>query len=99
MEIPLQYDSIDELRTRIAELAPHLLKYDYSEVNGFEDLAFAQGQTSKSLQKTPLTDTMDDFYLTDVISRNSYVMARCSQELNPKKQENFKEFVQTWLSH
>ena len=85
MDIPLQYDSIDELRTRIAELAPHLLKYDYTEVSGFEELAFASDEPQAALNKTPLSDTMDDFYLTDVISKNSYVLARCSQELNPKK--------------
>jgi len=25
---PLPYDSIEELRTRLAELAPHLIKFD-----------------------------------------------------------------------
>lgn len=27
----LPYDSLEEVRYRIAELAPHLLKYDYIE--------------------------------------------------------------------
>lgn len=36
---PLPYDSLDEVRTRIAELAPHLVKFDYNEISGFEDLA------------------------------------------------------------
>ena len=36
---PLPYDSLDEVRTRIAELAPHLVKFDYNEPAGFEDLA------------------------------------------------------------
>ena len=36
---PLPYDALDEVRTRIAELAPHLVKYDFNETYGFEDLA------------------------------------------------------------
>lgn len=32
---PLPYDSLDEVRTRIAELAPHLIKFDSNETYGF----------------------------------------------------------------
>jgi len=35
---PLPYDSLDEVRTRLAELAPHLVKYDFIEPSGFEGL-------------------------------------------------------------
>ena len=37
LECSLPYDSLDELRTRMAELAPHLVKYDYTEERGFEN--------------------------------------------------------------
>jgi NADH dehydrogenase (ubiquinone) Fe-S protein 1 len=37
---PLPYDSLDEIRTRLAELAPHLVKFDFIENSGFERLAF-----------------------------------------------------------
>lgn len=36
---PLPYDTIDELRTRLAEVCPHLLRYDVIEGSGFENLA------------------------------------------------------------
>ena len=36
--IPLPYDSLDEVRTRLAELAPHLVKFDVIENSGFENL-------------------------------------------------------------
>jgi NADH dehydrogenase (ubiquinone) Fe-S protein 1 len=36
---PLPYDNLDELRTRMAEIAPHLIRYDVIEPSGFEDLA------------------------------------------------------------
>jgi NADH dehydrogenase (ubiquinone) Fe-S protein 1 len=96
---PLPYDSLDEVRTRIAELAPHLIKFDVIENSGFEHLALKFDPKNTKLNKTPLTDNVDNFYQTDVISRNSQIMARCTKELNPRKQYNFKEHVQTWLTH
>jgi NADH dehydrogenase (ubiquinone) Fe-S protein 1 len=39
LNCPLPYDSLDEVRTRLAELAPHLVKYNYIEPSGFEGLS------------------------------------------------------------
>lgn len=36
---PLPYDTQEELRTRLAEMAPHLVKFDVIEGSGFEKLA------------------------------------------------------------
>jgi NADH dehydrogenase (ubiquinone) Fe-S protein 1 len=84
---PLPYDSLDEVRTRIAELAPHLVKYDFIETSGFEGLGqkVTKNTDDLKLNQTPLTDNIDNFYQTDSISRNSHVMARCTKELNPIK--------------
>lgn len=98
-ETPLPYDSLDEIRTRLAELAPHLLKFDYVESSGFEKLAFNVSDKVGKLNSTPLIDNVDNFYMTDIISNNSNIMARCTAELNPYKQFNFKEHVQTWMTH
>jgi len=95
---PLPYDTIEELRTRIAELAPHLIKYDFIESSGFEKLAH-QPNGETALNRTNLVENIDNFYMTDQISRNSHMMARCTRELNPQKQFNFKKDVQTWLTH
>lgn len=35
----LPYDTLEELRYRMAELAPHLLKYDYIEPTVFSEVA------------------------------------------------------------
>jgi len=95
---PLPYDTLDELRTRIAELAPHLVKFDFVEGSGFEQLAHKpNGETQ--LNGTTFTENVENFYMTDAISRNSHIMARCTRELNPLKQFNFKKDVQTWLTH
>ena len=99
MGIPLPYDSLDEVRTRIAELAPHLIKYDSIERSSvFEHLAHAPG-AERTVNRSLLTDPVDNFYMTDAISRNSHIMARCSRELNPLKQENFKKWHNTWFTH
>ena len=95
---PLPYDTLEELRTRIAEFAPHLIKYDYIESSGFEGLAH-QPNGSTQLNNTPLIENVDNFYMTDPISRNSHIMARCTRELNPHKEFNFKKDVVTWITH
>lgn len=37
MEIPLPYESVYQVRERLAELAPHLVKYNYAESSGLVD--------------------------------------------------------------
>jgi len=84
MGTPLPYDTLDELRTRLAELAPHLVKYDHIEASGFEKHAH-QPNGETSLNGTTFTENVENFYMTDAISRNSHIMARCTRELNPLK--------------
>lgn len=68
---PLPYDSLDEVRTRLAELAPHLVRFDTIENSGYENLSLRFDPNNTKLNNTPLTDNIDNFYQTDVISRNS----------------------------
>mmetsp|Transcript_426 Transcript_426/g.599 ORF Transcript_426/g.599 Transcript_426/m.599 type:complete len:523 (-) Transcript_426:188-1756(-) len=96
--IPLPYDSLDEVRTRLAELAPHLVRYDHIEPGSFDRVSLMDSGDRK-LSKALLSDAVDNFYMTDPISRNSHIMARCTRELNPAKQTNFKEWVNTWYTH
>ena len=95
---PLPYDNLEEIRTRISEICPHVVKFDHIEASGFETLAHTpNGDTN--LHQTTLVENIDNFYMTDVISRNSHVMARCTRELNPQKEFNFKKDQQTWITH
>jgi len=87
---PLPYDSIDDLRKRVADLAPHLIKYDHVEQHGFEELVINNKRGSMQMNNTQFEDPIDNFYMTDCISRNSTVMAKCSKEFNPIKNKNFK---------
>jgi len=91
---PLPYDSLDELRNRIAELAPHLVLYEHIEPSGFEELAILHNQkTNQKLLGTPFADPIDNFYMTDSISRTSSTMAKCTEDVNPKKHSNFRKTV------
>ena len=90
LNCPLPYDSLDEVRTRLAEYAPHLVRYDGIESSNFHKLALNTNNNEWRLNKSMLTDAVDNFYMTDAISRNSHVMARCTRELNPQKHTNFK---------
>ena len=95
---PLPYDNVEELRTRISTIAHHIVRFDVTEGSGFEKLAHKpNGETQ--LNGTNLIENIDNFYMTDVISRNSHIMARCTRELNPLKEFNFKKDQQTWLTH
>ena len=86
---PLPYDSLDEVRTRLAELAPHLVRYDVIEPTSIDEFANRpNGDTN--LSRSLFTDTVANFYMTDSISKNSSVMAKCTKELNPSKETNFK---------
>ena len=55
----LPYDSVEEIRYRMAELAPHLLKYDYIEPSLFGELALATSLTKNKMHPTPFTDNID----------------------------------------
>jgi len=91
LDLPLPYDTLDEVRTRVAELAPHLLKYEYTEPTTMERVAYQRSaEGSDKMIASPFTDPVDNFYMTDAISRNSTIMAKCTKELNPKKHFNFR---------
>lgn len=55
----LPYDNVEELRYRIAELAPHLLKYDYIEPTIFSQFGARAIKNPEKLNLTPLTDNID----------------------------------------
>ena len=61
---PLPYDTVDELRTRLAEVAPHLVKYDVIEPSGFEDIANKPADTTE-MNGTTLMENVSNFYMTD----------------------------------
>lgn len=90
----LPYNSIEELRARIYNIAPHLLKYDFIEPTVYGKVANKKWGSAGQIEPTPLVDLLDNYYMTDSISRNSITMAKCSTAFNPVKFSNFQKLRQ-----
>ncbi|XP_047457213.1 NADH-ubiquinone oxidoreductase 75 kDa subunit, mitochondrial-like [Mugil cephalus] len=79
--VTLPYDTLDEVRNRLAEVSPNLVRYDdVEDANYFKQA----NELSKAVNQTLLTEplvppqlTVRDFYMTDPISRASQTMAKC----------------------
>ncbi|KAI1104423.1 NADH-ubiquinone oxidoreductase 78 kDa subunit mitochondrial precursor [Jackrogersella minutella] len=79
--VPLPYDDVAMLRDRMVEISPALASYDIVEPTSLSQLSKVQLVDQNKGAKTtnePLKKVIDDFYFTDVISRSSPTMARCS---------------------
>jgi NADH-quinone oxidoreductase subunit G len=74
----LPYDSLSALRAAIFKAHPHLARIDQIEPGNPADIEklAARGNT---VDKTPFTSPIGDFYLTNPIARASAVMAECSK--------------------
>uniref|UniRef100_A0A8C9Y057 NADH-ubiquinone oxidoreductase 75 kDa subunit, mitochondrial n=1 Tax=Sander lucioperca TaxID=283035 RepID=A0A8C9Y057_SANLU len=79
--VTLPYDTLDEVRDRLAEVSPNLLRYDdVEEANYFKqanELSKAVNQAVLTGSLVPPQLTVKDFYMTDPISRASQTMAKC----------------------
>ncbi|KAI0004810.1 NADH-ubiquinone oxidoreductase 78 kDa subunit mitochondrial precursor [Xylariaceae sp. FL0662B] len=78
---PLPYDDVAMLRDRMVEISPALASYDIVEPTTLQHLSKVQMvDQNKGSKPTgePLKKVIEDFYFTDVISRSSPTMARCS---------------------
>ncbi|CAL8309151.1 unnamed protein product [Merluccius merluccius] len=79
--VALPYDTVDEVRSRLAEVSPNLTRYDHVEgANYFQlanELASTVDQTLLAAPLVPPQLTAKDFYMTDSISRSSQTMAKC----------------------
>lgn len=79
--VMLPYDSLEDVRARLAEVSPNLVRYDdVEEANYFKqanELAKAVNQDFIAAPLVPPQLTAKDFYMTDSISRASQTMAKC----------------------
>ncbi|XP_030025978.2 LOW QUALITY PROTEIN: NADH-ubiquinone oxidoreductase 75 kDa subunit, mitochondrial [Manduca sexta] len=88
----LPYDNLDEVRTRMSEISPALVSYGDVQDNNY----FAQARAlAQSLQK-PVSGkldvqlkTLEDYFMTDSISRASPTMAKCVQAVLKQKQSPY----------
>ena len=57
--VRLPYDNMEEIRARIAELAPHIIRLDHREPFGFADLMINETKEADKLKWGILADSVD----------------------------------------
>lgn len=89
LNVKLPYDDLIGVRSRLGEIAPHLVRHEVVEPVsadiaqiGFADLVSRNKKATiaGSLLKNPISN----FYFTDVISRSSPTMAKCIASFGAK---------------
>ena len=91
----LPYDKLNELRARMAEVSPNLVRYGNVETANFfaQSLAMAQ-KVSSQLSKEPIDvhkKVLEDFYQTDAVSRASPTMAKCVTAIKQQRQSVYNQ--------
>uniref|UniRef100_U5EWU1 NADH-ubiquinone oxidoreductase 75 kDa subunit, mitochondrial n=1 Tax=Corethrella appendiculata TaxID=1370023 RepID=U5EWU1_9DIPT len=78
---PLPYDNLDEIRARLEDIAPHLVRYGRLENNNYfkqaEQLLQNSAVRFDAGSVDVLQKTLEDFFMTDSITRASPTMAKC----------------------
>merc|ERR1719221_1718697 len=91
----LPYDKLQELRARMAEVSPNLVRYGNVETANFFAQSLAMAQTvSAKLSTEPLDiskKVLEDFYQTDSVSRASPTMAKCVTAVKQQRESVFNQ--------
>ncbi|KAK6108293.1 NADH dehydrogenase (quinone) G subunit [Brugia pahangi] len=88
----LPYNDLDQIRSRMAEIAPHLVRCGNVEECSFQEqatLLAESGDTNVSLKPELLE--LGDFWMTNSISRASKTMAECVRAYQRYKQDPYME--------
>ncbi|KAJ6959748.1 NADH dehydrogenase [ubiquinone] iron-sulfur protein 1, mitochondrial [Populus alba] len=80
--VQLPYDTIGAVRSRIRTVAPNLLSMDEREPATF--WASLKPEVNQKMNSTPFQAAIENFYMTDSITRASKIMAQCSSLLLKK---------------
>ncbi|XP_022666131.1 NADH-ubiquinone oxidoreductase 75 kDa subunit, mitochondrial-like isoform X2 [Varroa destructor] len=80
--ISLPYDSLEEVRGRMLEISPHLTRYTKVEhANYFKQAGLLFSRLTTAITSSEKVDSrfkgLEDFFMTDSISRASPTMAKC----------------------
>ncbi|EFA09221.1 NADH-ubiquinone oxidoreductase 75 kDa subunit, mitochondrial [Tribolium castaneum] len=91
---PLPYDSLEDIRCRLHQVAPHLTRYgDAESANYFKQAQeLAKNIQSDKISGSPIDvkiKELKDFYMTDAISRASPTMAKCVQAVLKQEQSKY----------
>ncbi|XP_044506012.1 NADH dehydrogenase [ubiquinone] iron-sulfur protein 1, mitochondrial-like [Mangifera indica] len=78
----LPYDTLGAIRSRIRTVAPNLLHTDERESATFGPSL--KPECTQKMSWTPFSSAIENFYMTDAITRASKIMAQCSAMLLKK---------------
>jgi NADH dehydrogenase (ubiquinone) Fe-S protein 1 len=79
---PLPYDSVAGVRNRISMVAPNLVHVDEREPSTIS--AEVKPPVKQQVSSTPFKTVVENFYMTDAITRASKIMGQCSAALLKK---------------
>ncbi|KAJ6766698.1 putative proteinDH-UBIQUINONE OXIDOREDUCTASE 75 KDA SUBUNIT MITOCHONDRIAL [Salix purpurea] len=80
--VKLPYDTVGAIRSRIKTVAPNLLSVEEREPATF--WASLKPDATQKVSSTPFKVAIENFYMTDSITRASKIMAQCSALLLKK---------------
>jgi NADH-quinone oxidoreductase subunit G len=83
---PLPYDDVESLRTRIIKSAPHFANVGEITVAEWKKSS-VKSTWVKELSQAPFVSIVDNFYMTDPISRASKTMAECTEAFGEPSKE------------
>lgn len=94
----LPYENIRDLRSRIENIAPHLVRIEAVESVSPEFVKLAiENAPSAEPTGAQLKNPIKNFYFTDVISRNSKTMAQCVGSFGPTVEKVVDENAHQYL--
>ena len=79
---PLAYDDLHQLRRRLYQVAPR-----FQRLNSVAPAAWGSFGCEGALRAEPFVSPIDNFYMTDPISRASETMAKCVETFGPAEAE------------
>ncbi|KAL8046976.1 hypothetical protein ABFX02_08G208900 [Erythranthe guttata] len=82
--VGLPYDNLSGVRSRIGTVAPNLLQADERVGSTFSSSLLRPEVKEKMDEETPFGVAVENFYMTDAITRASKIMAQCSALLLKK---------------
>jgi NADH dehydrogenase (ubiquinone) Fe-S protein 1 len=89
----LPYDTLQQVRGRLAEVSPNLTRYGLVEgANFFTESAAIDKARAKATAGRKIDvslKVLEDFYMTDSISKASPTMAKCVQAVKQQKTQSY----------
>ncbi|XP_071439349.1 NADH-ubiquinone oxidoreductase 75 kDa subunit, mitochondrial [Hetaerina americana] len=89
----LPYDTLQEVRQRLEEVSPNLTRYgEVEDANYFNEASELFKTVEGNLSSSPVDvkyKGLEDFFMTDTISRASPTMAKCVQAVKKQKESPY----------